>query len=79
MTGPREVVCPCGSPRELLLTIASAEWGGVRSSWTPLEDRPRVGTYGLIVPTRVSVGRGGHLDVFVCSADPTHGHEPSLQ
>ncbi|MFF4544714.1 hypothetical protein ACFY1J_10785 [Streptomyces sp. NPDC001406] len=79
VTGPREVVCPCGSPMELLLTIASAEWGGVRSSWTPLEDRARAGTYGLNVPTRVSVGRGGHLDVFVCSADPTHGHEPSLQ
>ncbi|MEU6066758.1 hypothetical protein ABZ864_20290 [Streptomyces sp. NPDC047082] len=66
-------------PKDLQLRLASAEWGGVRSSWTPLEDLLVLGTYGLNVPTRVSVGRGGHVDVFVCSADPAHDHRSSLQ
>ncbi|MFF4396563.1 hypothetical protein [Streptomyces sp. NPDC001480] len=79
VTGPRQLLCSCGSPMRLLLTIASAEWGGVRSSWTPLEDLPLVGTHDVNIPTQVLVGRGGHLDVFVCRADPAHEYRTSLQ
>ncbi|MFE0512264.1 hypothetical protein [Streptomyces sp. NPDC058964] len=79
VTGPRRLGCPCGSPMELLLTVASAEWGGGPGSRTPLEDRARTGTHGRNVPTRVRVGRGGHLDVLVCSADRAHEPGVSLQ
>ncbi|MER6630953.1 hypothetical protein ABT301_22500 [Streptomyces sp. NPDC000987] len=78
VTGPHAVVCACGTPMELLLAVSSAEWGGT-NSWVPLEDRELVGTHDANVPTQVSVGRGGSLNIFVCPANPLHGHEVSLQ
>ncbi|MCF3136873.1 hypothetical protein IPZ69_42490 [Streptomyces olivochromogenes] len=79
VTGPDEFLCSCGSSMGLLLTIASAEWGGDRGSWTPIEDLSLIGRHGVNTPTQVRIGRGGHLDVFVCSVDPTHDHKLSFQ
>ncbi|MEU2622819.1 hypothetical protein ABZ642_32635 [Streptomyces sp. NPDC007157] len=81
VTGPQELVCSCGSPMELLLAIGSAEWEGVRGSWTPLGEATSAGAEGAAArtPTRVVVGRGGSLLVFVCLGDPAHGHRVSLQ
>ncbi|MFH8610872.1 hypothetical protein ACH4D5_25690 [Streptomyces sp. NPDC018029] len=79
VTGPFEEVCSCGAPMRLLLTIASHEWDGGARSWIPLEDRDRIAVAGANIPTHVTVGRGGSLNVFVCSEDATHGHKLSLQ
>ncbi|MFF4898386.1 hypothetical protein [Streptomyces sp. NPDC001068] len=81
VTGPQEQVCSCGRPMELLLAIGSAEWEGVRGSWRPVEEVASTGGDGAAArtPTRVVVGRGGPLLVFVCSADPAHEHRVSLQ
>ncbi|WP_327429113.1 hypothetical protein [Streptomyces sp. NBC_01236] len=78
VTGPHPVTCSCGAPMELLLAIGSMEWGGTRS-WVPLEDRELIGRRGANTPTRVRVGRGGSLNVFICPADPAHEHKVSLQ
>lgn len=77
-TGPSLMSCSCGAPMALLLAIDTMEWGGSRS-WVPLEDRELVGTRGANVPTRVRVGRGGSLNIFICPADPLHEHRVSLQ
>ncbi|MEU5582424.1 hypothetical protein ABZ791_33010 [Streptomyces huasconensis] len=79
VTGPYENVCSCGAAMRLLLTIASHEWDGGTRSWVPLEDRELVATSGANVPTQVTVGRGGSLNVFVCAADASHAHAVSLQ
>ncbi|MEU6278743.1 hypothetical protein [Streptomyces sp. NPDC047028] len=79
VTGPTVPVCACGADMQLLLTVASAEWEGLRSSWTPLEDLAMIGTPDLNAPTQVVVGGGGHLDIFVCAADPAHPPQISLQ
>ncbi|MFJ9346836.1 hypothetical protein [Streptomyces sp. NPDC101237] len=81
VTGPQELVCSCGSPMRLLLAVGSAEWEGVRGSWRPLEEAASAGAdeTAARTPTRVVVGRGGSLLVFVCSADPAHEHRVSLQ
>jgi hypothetical protein len=79
VTGPQLIVCSCGTPMDLLLTIASTEWSGGSYSWVPLEDRELIRMSGANTPTRVTVGRGGSLTIFFCRADPTHGHRVSLQ
>ncbi|MFI6038756.1 hypothetical protein ACIBBD_32420 [Streptomyces sp. NPDC051315] len=79
VTGPADLVCSCGAPTRLLLTVAGSEWDRGSLSWVPVEDRERIDTYDANVPTRVVVGRGGSLNVFVCTADPTHEHRVSLQ
>jgi hypothetical protein len=78
VTGPYAIDCSCETPMDLLLAINFAEWGGT-NSWVPLEDRELIGTYDANIPTQVTVGRGGSLNVFVCPADPAHEHKISLQ
>ncbi|MYY83206.1 MULTISPECIES: hypothetical protein [unclassified Streptomyces] len=79
VTGPYEDTCPCGAPMRLLLTIASHEWDGGSHSWVPLEDRDLIATSDANIPTRVTVGRGGSLNVFVCAVNASHAHKLSLQ
>lgn len=79
VTGPTAMVCACGAAMRLLLTVDSREWDRGSLSWVPVEDRERIDAYEANVPTRVVVGRGGSLNVFVCTADPAHAHRVSLQ
>jgi hypothetical protein len=78
VTGPQAMICSCGTPMELLLAINSAEWGGT-NSWAPVEDRELIGRPGANVPTQVTVGRGGSLNIFRCPANPLHEHKFSMQ
>ncbi|MFF4250941.1 hypothetical protein ACFY1L_07025 [Streptomyces sp. NPDC001663] len=78
VTGPQEVVCLCGQPMELLLTIDSREWDRGTRSWVPVEDRAVADTEAN-TPTQVVVGRGGRLMVFVCPSDWSHPHRTVLQ
>ncbi|MFE5808825.1 hypothetical protein [Streptomyces sp. NPDC056491] len=73
LTGPGAMDCDaCGSPMELLLTVATNEWHADSRSWIPLEDGPRN-------PTGVVVGNHGRLNVFACPGDPAHPHGFSVQ
>ncbi|WP_030613310.1 hypothetical protein [Streptomyces sclerotialus] len=74
VTGPAEITCSCGSPMRLFLTIATYEWGGIVSSWTPLEDRRTPAPQDNKHPTAVLPGRDGALNVFACATDPRHEH-----
>ncbi|MGW3711152.1 hypothetical protein ACWDN6_13490 [Streptomyces albogriseolus] len=78
VTGPEEVTCACGRRMDLLLTIDSREWDRGTRSWVPLEDR-HVADTDANTPTRVVVGRGGRLMIFVCSQDWSHPHRLVLQ
>ncbi len=78
-TDPHPMDClRCGTPMHLLLTIDSSERGGGSGSWKPLEggDPP---THWAAVPTQVTVGRWGELNVCACPADPEHPHRWSIQ
>ncbi|MCT9006943.1 hypothetical protein [Streptomyces rhizosphaerihabitans] len=77
-TGPQDVVCECGQPMELLVTVDSREWDRGTRSWVPLEDRAVADTQAN-TPTRIVVGRGGRLMIFVCSVDRAHPHRVVLQ
>jgi hypothetical protein len=78
VTGPQEVICECGRQMDLLLTINSREWDKGTRSWVPLEDQDLVDTEAN-TPTKIVVGRGGVLLVFVCPLDWTHPHQVVLQ
>ncbi|MFI0501952.1 hypothetical protein ACH3WN_03690 [Streptomyces albogriseolus] len=78
VTGPEDVTCACGRRMDLLLTIDSREWDRGTRSWVPLEDR-LVADTDANTPTRVVVGRGGRLMIFVCSQDWSHPHRLVLQ
>ncbi|MCX4511347.1 hypothetical protein OHA27_13725 [Streptomyces sp. NBC_01619] len=78
-TGPVEMTCECGERMELLLSVDSREWDNGTRSWIPLEDVPTSDVSGANIPTRVTVGRGGVLHVFICTADPTHAHRLNVQ
>lgn len=78
-TDPSPMDCPtCRTPMHLLLTIDSSEWDGGSSSWGPLEEQHRP-THRSAVPTEVTVGRFGELNVFACLTDPDHPHRWSIQ
>ncbi|WP_419995877.1 hypothetical protein [Streptomyces boninensis] len=79
VSGPGEVTCSCGSQMKLLLTIATYEWEGGVSSWTPVEDRETPNPADNKHPTEIHVGRDGSLNVFACAADPRHEHQIVLQ
>jgi len=79
VTGPSEMTCSCGEPMQLLLTIDSREWDGGTLSWVPLEDRELINESEANAPTQVTVGRGGSLNIFTCSANPAHEHRVSIQ
>lgn len=78
-TGPFSVQCSCGAPMELLLTIDSTEWDSGSESWVPLEDQASADAVEANAPTHVTVGRGGRLQLFVCTVDPAHPHRLNLQ
>ncbi|MET7452711.1 hypothetical protein ABZT03_12595 [Streptomyces sp. NPDC005574] len=79
VTGPTNTTCSCGEPMHLLLRVDSREWDSGTPSWIPLEDRDLTNEPEANAPTRVTVGRGGSLNVFACSSDPTHEHRTSIQ
>ncbi|MFJ3159844.1 DEAD/DEAH box helicase family protein [Streptomyces kanasensis] len=80
-TDPYSMDCTaCATPMVLLITIDSSEWDGGSRSWIPVEDRTREGgDLESATPTKVTVGRWGELNVFVCPAEPTHPHRWSIQ
>ncbi|MCP9209126.1 YwqG family protein [Streptomyces cucumeris] len=68
----------CGRPLALFLQFDTYEFlgGHEPDRWWPLEERHLVpGTAEFTAarePTGMTVGRGGHAGLFLCSADPTH-------
>lgn len=68
----------CTTPMRLLLTIASSEWDNGSGSWKPLEDQAQR-PHPSATPTKVTVGRWGELNVFVCPDDPEHPHRWCIQ
>jgi hypothetical protein len=79
LTDPSPMNChACAAPMDLLLTIDSREWDGGSGSWKPLEER-NLPAYRCAVPTEVTVGRWGQLNVFACPIDPSHPHRWSIQ
>ncbi|KIZ16472.1 hypothetical protein [Streptomyces natalensis] len=79
LTDPAPMDCrACTAPMDLLLTIDSREWDGGSGSWKPLEERD-LPTHRCAVPTEVTVGRWGQLNVFACPVDPSHPHRWSIQ
>lgn len=79
VTDPHPMVCDCGTPMQVLVTIASSEWDGGNRSWVPVEDRDALNVRGASTPTKVLVGRSGSLRIFTCPADPRHEHKVNLQ
>ncbi|MFF3849084.1 hypothetical protein [Streptomyces sp. NPDC002328] len=78
-TDPYPMNCrTCATPMELLLTIDSSEWDGGSGSWKPIEER-HLAPHPFATPTKVTVGRTGELNVFVCTTDPEHEHRWSIQ
>ncbi|WP_202126073.1 hypothetical protein [Actinomadura physcomitrii] len=79
VTDPSPMDClTCAAPMHLLLTIDSLEWDGGSGSWQPLED-PNSPTHLYANPTKVTVGRGGELNIFACPEHPDHPHRWSIQ
>ncbi|MEU9296744.1 hypothetical protein ACFUAG_13970 [Streptomyces sp. NPDC057193] len=66
------VVCACGRPMDLLLTVASREWDAGSRSWIPLEDQATADAMDANIPTHVTVGRWGSMNVFSCPDDAEH-------
>lgn len=80
VTDPCRMDCAeCAHPMEMLLAIATHEWGGEEPSWMPLEDRALAGTRGSATPTEVAVGRWGTGYLFSCPHDPSHPTRISVQ
>ncbi|MFG2405192.1 hypothetical protein ACGFR8_12835 [Streptomyces brevispora] len=75
-TDRADILCSCGARTDLLVTVASKEWDGGSRSWIPLEDRPTADDMDANIPTHVTVGRWGSMNVFLCRAD--HIHPPQL-
>ncbi|MER6137820.1 hypothetical protein [Streptomyces sp. NPDC001815] len=78
VTGPQAVICECGREMDLLLTMDSREWDRGTRSWVPSEDQDVVDAEAN-TPTRIVVGRGGSLLVFVCPSDWDHLRRVVLQ
>ncbi|MFG3258757.1 hypothetical protein [Streptomyces sp. NPDC048172] len=79
LTDPAPMDClSCATPMRLLVTVDSSEWDGGSGSWRPVEQaglRP----HPHALPTEVTVGRAGELNVFSCPADPAHPPRWSVQ
>lgn len=43
LTGRREMLCDCGAPMRLLITVDSKEWDNGSLSWRPIEDSGNLG------------------------------------
>ncbi|WP_126637904.1 hypothetical protein [Embleya hyalina] len=78
------MVCEaCAAPMDPLLTVASDEWDGGNRSWIPAEDRDRPAdapSYrAASQPTMVSIGRGDHMQIYICSASFDHPIHQNMQ
>ncbi|MCX4743949.1 hypothetical protein OG455_00210 [Kitasatospora sp. NBC_01287] len=68
----------CGAPLEALLTIDSSEWDGANGSWRPTEEGPGAAELvghpyqSLREPTMMTIGRGYTLQIYNCTATPSH-------
>ncbi|MFE2064912.1 hypothetical protein ACFXDH_21365 [Streptomyces sp. NPDC059467] len=81
---PEHLECEaCRAPLELFLQFDTSEYGlgswgpeGTPDRFWPLEERglePRTDAWwAALEPTGMTIGRGGHAGLFVCSADPRH-------
>ncbi|WLQ42664.1 hypothetical protein P8A22_23610 [Streptomyces laculatispora] len=78
-TDRADVLCSCGARTDLLVTVASKEWDGGSRSWIPLEDLAASRQMDANIPTHVTVGRWGSMNVFLCRADPTHPPQLGFQ
>ncbi|WP_214414462.1 hypothetical protein [Sphaerisporangium fuscum] len=81
LSGPVPLVCECGAEMELLVKIASGEWGGAEI-WRPQEDAeegelPEPPSRSN--PPQITIGRGYSLWVFTCPASFKHPHGVSMQ
>lgn len=65
--------------RLLGCAIVGSGWHEGTLSWVPLEERELVNEPEANAPTRVTVGRGGSLDILACSTDPSHEHSISIR
>jgi hypothetical protein len=84
-TDPSTQSCPaCGTEREPLLTIASAEWDASSRSWIPYEDQAHadtayVGTTRPQLPSMIQIGDMDRLQFYACPASPDHPHTERVQ
>lgn len=77
----------CGAAMGPLLTIASSEWDGGRTSWVPIEDRALVGAGGFADnPTGLYVGSYDSFQIYTCPNSRNvpypgggHGHTTLIQ
>ncbi|MFJ2744936.1 hypothetical protein ACIO3O_35365 [Streptomyces sp. NPDC087440] len=79
---PFDMACPeCGSGVRPLLTVDGTEWGGGDGSWRPVEDATYTGLHflGPACATRLTIGRGYTLQLYVCADDPRHPHLQNMQ
>lgn len=78
-TGPAKMTCDCGREMDPVLTVASQEWDNGSRSWIPLEDRPAADAMDANIPTQVTVGRWGSMQLFACPDDASHPPRLSFQ
>ncbi|WP_380282908.1 hypothetical protein [Kitasatospora purpeofusca] len=71
----------CGSDVRPLLTLNGNEWNGGNGSWRPVEDSGYTGIHSLgpAAATRLSIGRSGSLQVYVCADTHSHPHTQNNQ
>ncbi|MFC9997372.1 hypothetical protein [Nocardia sp. NPDC127526] len=81
---PQPMNCEvCDAEYRPLLTISSGEWQGGSRSWIPLEDRRHpldtVGLHEASNQPRVIIGRGYHMQIYVCPTSFDHPHFENMQ
>lgn len=70
----------CGGTVDALLTVDGTEWDGGSGSWRPVEDAGHDGyDESAQAPTRITIGRGYTLQIYLCTADPGHRPLPVMQ
>ncbi|MEU5699624.1 hypothetical protein [Streptomyces aurantiacus] len=79
---PFPMTCPeCGSDVRPLLTVGGTEWNSGNGSWRPIEDAAYTGLHflGPACATRLNIGRGYHMQLYVCTVAPDHPHVRNMQ
>ncbi|MFD5099477.1 hypothetical protein [Streptomyces albidochromogenes] len=80
LTDPHPMNCEaCAAPMVLLLALDGYEWSGVNGSWMPTEERDVAEHLRDSCPTKLTIGRGGVLNIFACPTEPAHAHRYGLQ
>ncbi|MFD0070680.1 hypothetical protein ACFVJ9_58900, partial [Streptomyces sp. NPDC127574] len=71
----------CGADVRPLLTIDGTEWDGGSGSWRPVEDAGYAGLHflGPACATRLTIGRGYNLQLYVCTTSYDHPHVQNMQ